>query len=200
MYKNVCSYVLEIYAFVGEEFVVVVVLYLGHVAGDVDVAEELFWKVAACQAKAGFGTALRNQIFELLFGQQAVMHGVVYLVTDDELVIARCRGIEGNIVRFLRGLLVLLRRDICRRDISGVVETFAALVKQQVVFIYRHDIAYERVLADAPVFYKLHEGDFPACTEGACEQTDRGRCFALAFAFVHHYNRFFGLKIFKTHM
>ena len=74
---------LEVDAFVGEELVVEVMFDFVHVGGDVDERQQLIGKIAAGQAKAGPGQSLYDQLLQLLFAEQAVMHGVVNLVANN---------------------------------------------------------------------------------------------------------------------
>lgn len=190
---------LEVDTLVGEKFVVEVVFDFGHAGSDIDVFQKVFRKVSARQAQAGARGAVQDEFFELLFGKQTVVDGVVHFVTDDELVLATSGAFVCDVIRFFRRLFVLFGSDLRGAYVAGVVKAFAAFVKQQLVFEQRHYVTQKHVLTHAPVFYKLHERHVPAVAERAHQQTQPSTGLAFAFAGVHHYDRLFGFKVFKRH-
>ena len=151
------------------------------------------------EAQAGFGVFFGDEVFELLFGEETVVYGIVDLIAYDEVKLPRGRSLKCGEIGVFGRLFVLLRSDVASAEVACVVKTFAAFVKQQLVTVHRQNIAYKRVLAHAPIFDELYVGYLPAVTERAAHQPQRGRGLALPVAGIHHNYRLLRLKILKSH-
>ena len=189
----------EIDALFGKEFVVEVVFDFVHVGSDVGQCQELVGEITAGQAQAGLGVVLLQQCFQLGFGQQAVVDGIVDLIADYQVVVAASRQAQSFFVCFQGSLLVLFFADEFGADGAGVIKTLAAFIEVQLVFVDRHDVADKDMLADAPVLDELDIGDFPAVAQSTHHHAEAGAGLAFAVAGVDHDDRVFCLIVLKCH-
>ena len=162
------------------------VLEFGHFGGDIDVFNERFRKVPTGEAEAGLRRAFEDQIFQLLFGEQTVVDGIVDLIADNEVIVAAGGGFPGFAISFLGGLFMLVVADGDGAEIAGRIEAFATFVKIELVFEERHDVADEDVLPHTPVFDELDEGHIPAVAQRPGHQSQAGAGLTLALAGIDH--------------
>src|SRR3989344_5127495 len=92
-------------------------------------------------------------------------HGVIYLVAYSKVIFAAGSGLESPSVGILGGLLMLSRCDIFGAEFTRIVETLAALIKQQLALIQRLYLMDKIMLTDVPMLDELDKGYSPTITQ-----------------------------------
>ncbi len=152
---------LEVNSFVSQEFVVKVVFHLGHVGSNVYFVQKLLGEITTSQAETGFLVSFVNKIGKLRGCNQAVVDGVINLVTYDQVVLAARSGLKSNLIRLCRRRFMFVFAHAFFAELAGFIEALATFVKQQFIFKLRLDLFYKIVLGNLPIFDELYKSDPP---------------------------------------
>src|SRR3989344_7433236 len=122
---------LKVYSFVGQVFIVEVMAQFRHTSGYICARQKILGEVSPSQAQAGFRVFLLDKLFQIGFGDQFVMQGIINLIADHQIKLAAGGGGVGFFISLAGGFPVLCLADILIAKIAGIVKTLAALLEQQ---------------------------------------------------------------------